>query len=99
MAKKQDDRSSRPNDENPEWTAEDFAKARPASEVLPQFIGEEATQELMRRSRGRPSKPDRKVNHTLRLDRDVVEAYRHQGTGWQTLINQVLRANMPRHQR
>lgn len=96
MPKITDSRASRPDQDNPEWTAEDIRLARPASEVLPQFIGEKATQELLRRSRGRPAKPDKKVNQTLRLDPDVLEAYRHQGAGWQTRINEVLRAHMPR---
>jgi len=96
MAKKTDDRASRPDDDNPEWTAEDFAQARPASEMLPQFIGEKATQALLQRGRGRPPKADKKVNQTLRLDADVLEAYRHQGSGWQTRINEVLRQHMPR---
>jgi uncharacterized protein (DUF4415 family) len=30
----------------------------------------------------------------LRLDADVVEAYRRQGRGWQTRVNAVLRAHM-----
>ena len=30
--------------------------------------------------RGRPTKPDRKVNQTLRLDQRVVEAYPAMGT-------------------
>jgi uncharacterized protein (DUF4415 family) len=96
MAKRKDDLASRPDDENPEWTEEDFANARPASEMLPRFIGEAATQELIRRGRGRPVKPGRKVNQTLRLDPDVLEAYRHQGSGWQTRINEVLREHMPK---
>src|ERR1700759_3140013 len=94
--KRDDDPASRPDDENPEWTAKDFANARPAAEVLPKFIGEKATQELMRRSRGRPQKADRKVNQTLRLDPDVLNAYRQEGSGWQARMNQVLREHMPR---
>jgi uncharacterized protein (DUF4415 family) len=90
-----EDRVSRPDDDNPEWTKEDFAKARPAAEVLPEFIGREATQSLMRRSRGRPQKPVKKINQTLRLDADVVEAYRQEGKGWQTRINEVLRQHKP----
>lgn len=92
-------RASRPDEDNPEWTKEDFARARPAAEVLPQFIGEKATQELMRRSRGRPRKADRKVNQTLRLDQEVLEAYRREGRGWQTRINEVLRQHMPQRPR
>ena len=100
MAKKmKDDRASRPDDDNPEWTKEDFARARPAAEVLPEFIGKNATQELMRRGRGRPKQADRKVNQTLRLDQDVLEAFREEGSGWQARINQVLRENMPRRER
>ena len=60
MAKKIDDRASRTDEDNPAWTADDFVRARPASEVLPQFIGQKATNELMRRGRGRPAKPHRK---------------------------------------
>lgn len=101
MAKKtdDDDPASRPDDDNPEWTAEDFAKARPASEVLPRFIGQKATDELMRRGRGRPPKEHRKVNQTLRLDPDVLSAYRLEGSGWQTRINDVLRQHMPKQQK
>jgi uncharacterized protein (DUF4415 family) len=96
MAKKRvDDPASRPDDDNREWTEEDFAKARPASEVLLELIGEKATQELMRRGRGRPQKPVKKINQTLRLDADVVEAYRQEGKGWQTRINEVLRQHKP----
>jgi len=91
-----DDRAARPDDDNPEWTQEDFASALPAADALPRLIGENATQGLVRRSRGRPPKADKKVNQTLRLDADVVEAYRQEGRGWQTRINQILRENMPR---
>ena len=44
----------------------------------------------------RPAKADRKVNQTLRLDADVLEAYRGEGSGWQTRMNAVLRAHMPK---
>jgi uncharacterized protein (DUF4415 family) len=100
MAKKTtDDRGSHPDDENAEWTEMDFARARPAAEALPEFIGEKATQELIRRSRGRPPKADKKVNQTLRLDAEVVEAYRQEGRGWHARINEILRENMPRRPR
>jgi uncharacterized protein (DUF4415 family) len=100
MAKRTtDDRPSRPDDDNPAWTKEDFASALPAADALPKFIGENATRELIRRGRGRPPKADKKVNQTLRLDVDVVEAYRQQGRGWQARINEILRENMPRRSR
>ena len=96
MAKKGPERVLRPDEDNPEWTEADFARSRPASEVLPRFIGQQAADELMRRGPGRPAKPDRKVNQTLRLDPDVVDAYRRQGPGWQAHMNEVLRRHMPR---
>ena len=99
MARKTSDRASRPDEENPEWTKDDFARARPAAEVLPEFIGKKATEQLMRRSRGRPPKVDKKVNQTLRLDPDVLEAFRREGSGWQARINEILRENMPRRQK
>ena len=86
----------RPDDDNPEWTVEDIAKARPAADVLPELIGDKAAQELLRRGRGRPRKDARKVNQTIRIDPDVLEAYRQEGKGWQARINQVLRENMPK---
>ncbi len=98
MANKRDDRASRPDAENPEWTPEDFRAARPALDMIAEAFGPQAA-EAVRRGRGRPEKPDRKVNQTLRLDPDVIEAYRRQGSGWQTRINEVLRAHMPRPER
>jgi uncharacterized protein (DUF4415 family) len=95
MDKRKDDRASRPDEENPEWTREEIRHARPALEVIAEVFGPGAAAALSR-GRGRPAKPDRKVNQTLRLDPDVLEAYRHQGSGWQTRINAVLRAHMPR---
>jgi len=43
-------------DDNPEWTAEDFRRTRPALEVIGEVFGAEAAAALPRR-RGRPSKP------------------------------------------
>jgi uncharacterized protein (DUF4415 family) len=88
-----------PDVDNPEWTPKDIAKARPATAVLPGLIGAKATAQLLRRGKGRPPKEDRKVNQTIRIDPDVLAAYREAGKGWQTLINQVLRHNMPRPQK
>ncbi len=84
-------------DDNPEWTKADFEQARPATEVLVKFVGANATEELLRRGRGRPPKEHRKVNQTIRLDKDVLDAYRQEGRGWQTHMNEILRQNMPKH--
>jgi hypothetical protein len=48
MPKTKSDRAEMPDDDNPEWTDEMFAQARPAAEVLPRYIGQAATDELVR---------------------------------------------------
>jgi uncharacterized protein (DUF4415 family) len=98
MRKQKDDPASRPDDENPEWTENDFRQARPVLEVMAEVFGKDAA-ESVKRGRGRPPKDDRKVNQTLRLDPDVLDAYRHEGSGWQARINEVLREHMPKRLR
>jgi uncharacterized protein (DUF4415 family) len=93
MPTKKLDAASRPDDENPEWTREDLKRARPAPDLIGELFGAEAA-EVVAQRRGRPRKPAPKINQTLRLDADVVDAYRRQGRGWQTRINAVLRAHM-----
>jgi uncharacterized protein (DUF4415 family) len=95
MAKISEKAASMPDDENPEWTAADFAQAKPAKDVLASYIGEAAAESLLRRGRGRPQVENRKINQTLRIDADVLEAYRQEGKGWQALMNRVLRQHMP----
>ena len=77
------------DDENPEWSEEDFKRARPASEVLPP----ELYAALTARKPGQrgPQKAATKVAVTLRLDPDVVAAFKADGPGWQTRINQALK--------
>jgi uncharacterized protein (DUF4415 family) len=76
-------------EEAPELSDEMLARARPASEIH----GDERAAR-MRRSRGRPVKADneRKQQVTLRLSPDVLEALRATGEGWQTRIDETLRA-------
>ena len=89
-------RPSRPDDENPEWTDEDFRRARPALEVLPKDLIE-----AMQRYRGQrgPQKTPTKVQISLRVDRDVVEALRSSGRGWQTRAGEALRRDVQERSR
>jgi uncharacterized protein (DUF4415 family) len=77
-------------DENPEWGEAEFALARPASEVLPELFGHERAAEILR-PRGRPKLENPKLPIKLRIDPDVVDAYKAQGEGWQTRMNAALR--------
>ena len=42
-------------------------------------------------TRGRPKAAATKVSTTIRIDADVLEAYRADGPGWQSRINSALR--------
>lgn len=68
-----------------EWTVEDFAQAHCAADVLPADV-----LALSPRPRGPGVKPA-KAQVTFRLDRDVVQALRASGPGWQTRANEALR--------
>ncbi|WP_439683944.1 Phage protein [Cupriavidus oxalaticus] len=84
--------------DNPPLTSAELARMRPAREVLPNLVGEKAAKAMLR-PRGRPSLPieQRKVTLNMRADRDVVEAFKATGEGWQTRINDVLRAYAKSH--
>jgi uncharacterized protein (DUF4415 family) len=71
--------------DNPKWTEEDFKNARPFAEVFPKFA------ESIRRARGRPVVEARKRQISLRLDPDVIDAFKATGKGWQGRINEALR--------
>lgn len=47
--------------------------------------------------RGRPPKTQPKEQVTLRLDADVLAAFRKDGEGWQTRINAALRESVQAH--
>ncbi|MEW6113329.1 MAG: BrnA antitoxin family protein [Thermodesulfobacteriota bacterium] len=76
--------------ENPEWTEEDFRRARPAAEVLPEIVGLEGAAQMLR-PRGRPKAAMTKTHVNIRLDADVLKAFKTTGPGWQTRINEALR--------
>ena len=80
--------------DNPELTDEQLAQMRPAREVLPP----ELYAALASRPRGRPKAEKRKVEVKLRLDPEIVEAFKAQGPGWQTRMNEVLRRSSRRMQ-
>jgi uncharacterized protein (DUF4415 family) len=79
------------DEENPEWTEQDFARAKRANGI-PEHIRKAFPNT---RARGRPkgsTKAGTKQQVTLRLDPDVVAGFRASGPGWQGRINDVLRA-------
>ena len=81
------------DDENPEWTEEDFARARPAAEVLPRELYEKLVGTQKRR------RASATVPVTLRLDREVVDAFKAEGAGWRTRIADTLKRVVARRRR
>lgn len=76
------------DNENPEWTQEDFDRAvRTGGVPLDEAV------KIFRRTRG-PQKAPTKVQVTLRLDRDIVETFRATGPGWQSRLNDALRKTL-----
>ena len=79
---------SAPTKENPEWTREMFAKSMSFSE-LPAGI-----QQALRRGKRGEQKAPKKVPVSIRLSPDVVEAFRSTGAGWQSRVDEILRAHI-----
>ncbi len=82
--------------ENPELTNDDFAKMRPASEVLPELFCAEIAKELLI-PRGRPRLEKTKEHINIRLSPDVVEHFKSAGSGWQSRIDAALRQYIAEH--
>lgn len=94
--------TSKPNlhlidDENPEWTAEDFKKARPAHETLHEIFSKEVAGEILAKKTGRPLGSGVKESQTVRFDRDILAAFKSTGKGWQTRMNEALRDWLEKH--
>ena len=64
---------------NPEWSAEDFAKAKPASDVLASLFGNAQAKEMLKPKRGRPKSATTKEHVNVRLDSDVLTQFKASG--------------------
>lgn len=72
--------------DNPEWTAEDFAMARPFAEVFPDLA------ESIRRDK---EKYGSRMMMAVPIDLEIVERFQAEGPDWQDRIIEVLRAAKP----
>lgn len=76
------------DDENPEWTEEDFARALGPEHLPPEVLA--LFPKTLARVRGLQKAPTKRPV-SLRLSSDVVDHFRAGGPGWQTRIDQVLK--------
>jgi uncharacterized protein (DUF4415 family) len=75
------------DDDNPEWSKEDFAQ----SVKVPKGASLLDAARMALRKRGRPKSDNPKKAISVRLDADVLAAYRKLGSGWQSAMNADLR--------
>ncbi|MBV9990372.1 MAG: BrnA antitoxin family protein [Alphaproteobacteria bacterium] len=86
--------------DNPEITAEELRRMRPLREnpeLLARLLA--ASEELRARKRGRPPLVHPKVQVTLRLDEEVVRAFKEDGPGWQGRMNDELKKTVKRRRK
>jgi uncharacterized protein (DUF4415 family) len=74
-------------------TDEQWAQAKPFREMFPEAAAKIA--ETLKQARG-PQRAPTKEMISLRVDRDVLAAYRASGPGWQGRMNAALRAAAPK---
>jgi uncharacterized protein (DUF4415 family) len=73
-----------------ELTATDFARMRPAREVLPEIFPAKLAAEMLKpKGRGPGRKPAKAVT-TLRLPADTLMRWKATGPGWQTRMAKLL---------
>ncbi len=73
------------DEENPEWTAQAAAEARPFAEMLPEQF------KALKSRGGRPPVEQPKVHIGFRLAADVVTGVRATGPGYNARVEKVLR--------
>jgi uncharacterized protein (DUF4415 family) len=70
--------------DNPEWTAEDFAKAKPFAEAFPELAAS------IKRARGRPRMQEPKQAVTLRLSPSTIARFKAKGGDWRARMAKAL---------
>ncbi len=73
------------DEDNPEWTQDDFARAKRGSDIPAPIRAAFA------KSKGGRPPGSNKEQVTLRLDKDILDRFRASGPGWQSRINDALR--------
>ncbi len=75
------------DEENPEWTDDDFDRAKPASEMLPAAVYAELKKKPGQRG---PGKKAPKVPVTIRVDPVALAQIKADGPRWQTRLSKMI---------
>lgn len=78
--------------DSPELTEEELATARPLKEAMPELYAALTKRAASERP---PDLKPAKALVTLRVDQDVLDAFKAGGEGWQTRMNEALRKALP----
>ena len=78
--------------DNPELTAEDFKRMRPATEAAPDIVAAYRAGALRYRGQRGPQKKPKKIAVHARLSPEVVAFFKSKGPGWQTRMDKALMA-------
>jgi uncharacterized protein (DUF4415 family) len=78
------------DEDNPEWTEEDFARAKPVDELPPRVRDALLKAFPKTKLRGTQRAP-RKIPVSIRLSPEVVEHFKAGGPGWQSRIDEALK--------
>lgn len=87
-----------PNSKDPEILAFEAALLRSVDQAINgEYAAIHTPEQIAARKRGRPAgstKEDNKISTTIRLDADVLDALKATGKGWQTRLNDLIRADI-----
>ena len=90
MSRKRTTSSVEIDQDNPEWTEADFARAKRPKDALSPEV-----QSVFRRTRG-PQRAPKKVPVSIRLSSEVLEHFKAGGPGWQGRIDDTLKKALGR---
>jgi uncharacterized protein (DUF4415 family) len=76
------------DDDNPEWTEEDFARA---TRLVPPIKAKDLTPEILARIRRGPKTLSTRMAVSIRLSPEVISYFKAKGPGWQSRIDEALR--------
>ena len=95
MTKRKSEKPTSIDDDDWYPTDEEFKQFRPIAEVNPELLA--AYQNGTITYRGRPRVANKKQTVSIRLDPDVLAAFKAKGKGWQTNMNAILRTAVQEH--